>query len=383
MAFNIDKIKELYPEAEDKMIQPMLIHASTQTQLQAAEKSGQYFGQLKKDGALYMAVFTNNYQYLFGRTISKVTGLLTEKGKNVPHIMDTLKEVLPPNTILLGEIYYPGKKSNSVTTIMGCLPEKAIERQKEQGLIKYYIYDVLMYNGVNLIDEQVGNYARYKIVQKIFEKFNLTQYDFLELAEVWENNLLDKINEALAAGEEGMVLKLKSGLYMPGKRPMYNLKAKKSDSIDAFIIDFEDATMEYTGKELPTWNYWLYGESIECEGAKGHYWHKVEGYFYENYKNGENYKPITKPYFNGWKTAIKIGCYDNNGKIISIGTISSGLTDELREAFNKNPAEYAGRVVEINCMEKDNKSKTLRHGYFKGFRDDKTREECTVNTIFN
>ena len=62
MAFNIDKIKELYPEAEDKLIQPMLIHASTQAQLQAADKSRQYFGQLKKDGALYMAVFTNNYQ---------------------------------------------------------------------------------------------------------------------------------------------------------------------------------------------------------------------------------------------------------------------------------------------------------------------------------
>ena len=30
MAFDINKISELYPEAEDKMIQPMLIHASTQ-----------------------------------------------------------------------------------------------------------------------------------------------------------------------------------------------------------------------------------------------------------------------------------------------------------------------------------------------------------------
>ena len=383
MSFDVNKIKELYPEAEDKMIQPMLIHASTQAQLQAADLSGQYFGQIKKDGALYMAVLTNNYHYLFGRTVSKVTGLLTEKSKNVPHIMHVLQNRLPANTILLGEIYYPGKKSNAVTSIMGCLPDKAIERQEEQGYIKYYIYDVLMYNGVNLIDEGIGNYARYQVAKKMFETFKLDEYDYLELAEIWEDNLLDKINEALANGEEGMVLKMKSGVYAPGKRPMYNLKAKKSDSIDAFILDFEDATMEYTGKELPTWNYWLKGEEIEFDGVKGMKWSKVEGYYYENYINNEPYKPITKPYYNCWKTAIKIGCYDTNGKIISIGTISSGLTDELREAFSLNPRDYKGRVVEINCMEKDNKSKTLRHGYFKCFRDDKLREECTVNTIFN
>lgn len=382
MAFDINKISELYPEAEDKMIQPMLIHASTQAQLIAADKSGNYFGQLKKDGALYMAVLTENYQYLFGRTVSKVTGLLTEKGQNVPHIMNTLKEQLPPNTILLGEIYYPGKKSNSVTTIMGCLPDKAIERQKEQGLIKYYIYDVLMYNGVNLINEEIGNYQRYKVVQKIFETFNLNQYEFLELAEIWEDNLTERINAALAQGEEGMVLKSKNGLYAPGKRPLYNLKAKKSDSIDAIIIGFEDATMEYTGKELPTWEYWIEGVPMEDCGVKGIKWQKKQGFFYNDYINGENIKPVTKPYFNGWKTGIKIGCYSGSS-LYSIGTIASGLTDELREAFNLHPEHYYGKVVEINCMEKDNKEKTLRHGYFKGFREDKNPNECTIQSIFN
>ena len=382
MAFDKNKISELYPEAEELMIQPMLIHASTQAQLIAADKSGNYFGQLKKDGALYMAVLTENYQYLFGRTVSKVTGLLTEKGQNVPHIMDTLKEKLPPNTILLGEIYYPGKKSNSVTTIMGCLPDKAIERQKEQGLIKYYIYDVLMYNGVNLINEEIGNYQRYKVVQKIFETFNLNQYEFLELAEIWEDNLTERINAALAQGEEGMVLKSKNGLYAPGKRPLYNLKAKKSDSIDAFILGFEDATMEYTGKELNTWTYWYKGEQVEFQGTKGMKWTKVEGYYYDNYMNGENYKPITKPFFNGWKTGIRIGCYSGSS-LYCIGTISSGLTDELREEFSTHPENYIHKVVEINCMEKDNKEKTLRHGYFKGFREDKNPSECTIQSIFN
>ena len=100
------------------------------------------------------------------------------------------------------------------------------------------------------------------------------------------------------------------------------------------------------------------------------------------YINGENYKPVTKPYFNGWKTGIRIGCYSGSS-LYCIGTISSGLTDELREEFSTHPEKYINKVIEINCMDKENKEKTLRHGYFKCFREDKNPSECTIQSIFN
>ena len=33
-------------------------------------------------------------------------------------------------------------------------------------------------------------------------------------------------------------------------------------------------------------------------------------------------------------------------------------------------------------MQKDNVEKTLRHPFFKGFRDDKNAEDCTLKDIF-
>ena len=101
--------------------------------------SGDYFAQLKKDGYWYMFEKTEHYSYLFSRTTSAVSGTLAEKSANVPHIMDIMNH-LPENTIIIGEIYYPGKSSKDVTPIMGSLPEKAIERQNgSYGFLHYYM----------------------------------------------------------------------------------------------------------------------------------------------------------------------------------------------------------------------------------------------------
>ena len=48
--FDKQKITELYPGAENLMIEPMLIHKGTDAQLKKASDSGEYFAQLKKDG---------------------------------------------------------------------------------------------------------------------------------------------------------------------------------------------------------------------------------------------------------------------------------------------------------------------------------------------
>ena len=36
-----------------------------------------------------------------------------------------------------------------------------------------------------------------------------------------------------------------------------------------------------------------------------------------------------------------------------------------------------------NCMEKNSKDHTLRHGFFKGFRDDKNITDCTLAEYFD
>lgn len=351
MGFNKDKIKELYPGAF--MYEAMLINKGNETVLKNACESNNYFGQLKKDGYWYQFEKHLAGTYLFSRSASRTTGLQSEKSANVPHIINALS-CFPDDTIIIGEIYYPGGSSKNVTTIMGCLPEKAIERQNGQyGKIHYYIHDILMYNGINFVDAHTGAWDRYCILKKLYEQYELSKYDFIELAEVWEDNLYSRVGDALAAGEEGMVIKSKNGIYEPGKRPMTNLKAKKVDFADVIIIGFEEPTKEYYGKELDSWQY---------------------------YKDGV---AVTKAYYMGWMNSrIKLGLYDNNGNIKEIGTIHSGISDEMKKDMSENPEKYLNKVCAIQCMELDPIEKTIRHGFFKFMRDDKDALSCHIEDVF-
>ena len=44
----------------------------------------------------------------------------------------------------------------------------------------------------------------------------------------------------------------------------------------------------------------------------------------------------------------------------------------------EHPEKYLHKVVEIQCMMKDNKEKTLRYGFFLRIRDDKNENECKI-----
>ena len=366
--FDIKEVEKLYPGAGGLMLEPQLIHKGTDSQLKNCD-DGTWFAQLKKDGALYMYVKgLGGENYLFGRTVSKKTGLLTEKSANVPHIIEAFHDI-PNGTIILGEIYYPGKTSKDCVSIMGCLPQKAIERQKgSYGLIHYYIYDCLGYNGTSLL--KYDNWTRYQVLQAIWKKhiFGSVIPFTLELAAAVDTEIYPAIGAALAAGEEGMVVKKKTALYEPGKRPQTMLKAKQVDNIDAVIIGFKDPVKEYTGKEIETWTYWY---NPETGGF-------LNGTFY-----GKGYEPVTKPFYYGWKNAIEIGAYDSDGQLKSIGTIASGLTDYMKESMTANPEKYLDKVVEIQCMMKDNKEQTLRHGFLLKIREDKNSKDCKLQDIFS
>ena len=381
---NNNILKELYPGAEDITYEPMLIHSSTDAQLKKACESGEYFGQLKKDGAFYQYIKgLNGKSYLFGRTISKKTGVLTEKSANVPHIMSTL-DCLPNGTILIGEVYYPGKTSKDVVSIMGCLPEKAIERQNgSYGKIHYYIHDILMYDGVNLVSSKTNNELRYKILKKIFYINNLEEDWYIELAKVWYDNLYERVGNALSAGEEGMVIKKKDGIYEPSKRPMTNLKAKKVDFADVVIIGFEEPTKEYYGKEEASWPYCIVYQDIDFPNGKYiEYERSNEGWI--AYRSPQ-YKTVrvTKPYYMGWRNSrIKIGAYDENGDLFNIGTIHSGISDNMKQDMSEHPENYLGKVCSIQCMELDKTEHTIRHGFWRNMREDKDPKDCTISSIF-
>lgn len=375
--FDKAKIHELYPEAENLMFEPMLcwkLPAGKEYMLSEVCSNGEYFLEEKIDGAWYQFVKTDNFSYLFGRTVSKTTGILTEKGGNVPHIVDAFS-CLPAGTIIIGEIHVPGGTSKDVTHIMGCLSAEAIRRQQKEGNIHYYCHDILAYDGVSLVSE--GAETRYRILQAIWNLHSLDSYDFLRLAEKIEENLEAEVSRILKAGGEGAVLKKRNAPYTPGKRPAWDtIKCKQMDSIDLVITRTIEATKEYTGKELNTWEYW---EEVMNNG-------KIYiGRYLDD--NGQAMiktpmKPVTKPYALGWHTSIGIGAYNDEGKLVELGTVSSGITDEMRRQMTETPENYVGHVCSLDCMSIDRKEKTLRHPVFKCMRDDKNPHECLINEVF-
>lgn len=360
----------MYPEA--KMIDAMKVWklpAGKEDMLSQMCSSGDYFLEEKIDGYWYEFEKTENYSYLFSRNVSVTTGALSEKGANVPHIMQAL-DCLPKNTIIIGEIYYPGGTSKTVTTIMGCLPELAIKRQENKP-IHYYLHDIIEYDGVNLIE--CGAEERYNILAKVWKLHNLSQYDFLRLAVKVDTELETEISRILANGGEGAVLKKRDYPYVPGKRPAWStIKIKQMDTIDLVCMGFCDATKEYTGKELEVWPYWegympvlgIQTRSDVCQYGE------------------EGWVPVTRYYYLGWKTAIEVGAYNEEGQLVKIGTVSSGLSDEIKQDMTKHPENYLGRVCELDCMSIDRKEHTVRHPAFKMWRDDKNAQECTIKESF-
>ena len=366
--FNQELVLKHYPECcmMPEAMRVWSLPKGKENKLQEMCENGDYFAQIKKDGFWYQFVKGENTSYLFSRNTSVATGLLTEKIANVPHIEKALS-VLPKDTILVGEIYVPGGTSKDTTRIMGCLPEEAIKRQENEGLVHYYVHDIIAFNGMNLME--LGAEKRYGILKGLFDNFYLANNSFIELAEKYDDNIFELIGKALESGEEGMVLKKKDYAYVPGKKPAWSaIKCKKVDYADVVCMGFEDATKEYDGKEIETWEYWENKETGE----------KLIGQYYGN----SSLIPVTKPYFKGWKTSIRIGAFDKNGVLKEIGTCSSGITDELREDFALNPDKYIGQTMMVQCMEKFSEAKTLRHPIFKGFRIDKDARECTLEEVF-
>jgi len=116
--------------------------------------SGEYIGSKKVDGSFYRFIKNDDgTMELLGRNKSVVTNDYLNKIEWIPQLHDFFNE-LPNGTCLLGELYFPHRPgSRNVTTIMGCLLPKALDRQEKGDKLTYYVFDVLAYDGKDLLQQ--------------------------------------------------------------------------------------------------------------------------------------------------------------------------------------------------------------------------------------
>ena len=338
--------------------------------------SNDYVGAVKKDGAYYRFIKDENGEMkLQGRSRS-VTGDFLDKIDHVPHL-NYFFNWLPCGTCLLGEIYFPKYEgSNNVTTIMGCLTEKAIQRQEDEkgkGKLFYYIFDIWAYNGKSLLSTKMED--RIKIINEIctkWDNFHMSTEDYIKFANYYSGEKLWSILQAtLSIGGEGVVITKKGTVPAPGKRTARKtLKIKKEieDTIDVFVIGANPPTKEYTGKDIENWTYW-YRETT------GEY---LEGKYYKDYYMGEPITPVTKNFFFKWAGSLKLGVIKEENKIVQVGSLS-GLTEEILS----NWKNYMNKVMEISCMEVMSETLGFRHPKFIKWRDDLTIKDATYEKIYD
>lgn len=350
MVFSQEKVQKYYPGAY--MIPAMKVAGFTKERQHMKKEilnSEEYFAEEKIDGNFYMLEKTEKGNYLFSRNTSKVTGLLTEKGENTPHLFEELS-FLPNNTVLVGEIAV-GDKFKEVRTIMGCKKDRAIQRQKQNGWVLYYPFDILVYDGEEIYNKWV-TLDRVKFLRELIEKNSEQTPHIKTLKMSTEKNKEQFLEEIFQEGKEGIVLKKINGIYHPDQRKAWEwMRIKKEDQHDVIAIDFNEPVKEYSGKEINKWEYW------------------------------EGDTPVTKPYYFGWIGSIQMGVYYSTGEIVNIGSVSSGLSEKVLEEIKQSPNDYLFKPMKIKSMETTEDYK-LREPSFIEFRDDIDIQDCTWDKIF-
>lgn len=332
--------------------------------------SGDYCGALKRDGYYQRCCINSKGEaFLISRNKS-VSGEAINKIDWVPHLKPYF-DSLPKNTVLLCEIYLPGNEgSKKITSLLGCLKDKCIARQEAAQKLHLYVFDVMVSDGEDFVKKGMWDRAdELNVLARAYPNPYVEYAEYYDGKELWE-----KLNEYLAAGNEGMVIHHKDcPVYFKRTPARQTIKVKKeiANTIDCFFTGrATPPKKEYTGKEIETWPYWM---NVVAEMKL-----PIDpmANYYKDYVEGDPIMPVTKSYYNNFAGSLEIAVL-KEGKIFPIGLLS-GLTEEIK----KNPESYKGRCIEVNAMEIDPEAHSLRHAKMMQFRDDLTIKDCTYEKVF-
>lgn len=311
--------------------------------LDAALDGTDYIAEVKWDGCRYLYIdgrFFSTHIQVFG---GESTGRPVEKTEQLQPVVRELAAQNWGKLILDGEIVVLGGKAQDVVSVLGCEVTEAIRRQRSIKL-HYMVFDVLRTReGTSMLGMPwEGRRAYLNSITKEIES------DLVHIVKVVETNKRAFLDAELTAGREGIVLKSRRGLYMPGKRPAWNwVKVKAELDDDVVIMGFEPSTREYTGKDIDNWPYW------------------------------ENGDPVTKLYYNRWIGAVVFGKYNSSGRLVRLGTCS-GMDETQRAIFSRGPLEaFVGQVMKITAMEVT-RDGAYRHPRFIMMHPDKNGHECIL-----
>ena len=297
--------------------------AITPQDLKKYEIEGGWCIDEKYDGSFYICrIHPQGLTTFTSRRISAKDGHPIEKRKNVPQFMNAPKDL--EHTLLLGEIIAPtGMGFNESSGVMNMLPEKAVEWQRVNGLLRYVVFDCLWYKGKDVRDKIFG--FRHDIACNVVDHWKNKN---IILSQTVERFFQPTYQQIVSRGGEGVMLKKLDAPYGKGV-----LKCKKEADVSVVITGFTKGSGKYEGKI----------------------------------------------------GAIKFSVFTQAG-LQEIGQCS-GMTDEMRDIITEDKDKLQGKVMDVTCQPIDNPKlftpgdNRLRHPRFVKFRTDVASIECTLEKL--
>lgn len=348
--------------------------------LEQMAASDDYIYSQKIDGNWARAIITPERSALQTRGISVKTHTYGEIQDKV-YFWNDMTKAFTNTTVFLGEVFLPGKIDRDIGSILRCLPDKALARQKNEKL-QFYIFDVLCFEGTELLNIRIEE--RIKYIPKVVSCINSELVKGATYKPM-TNNFFDEMQELFNCGAEGAVCYKKDALYIPGKRGPHawdscKVKQEISSEIDCFITGIVPCEKLYNGEDIANWEFWQNSRTGEL----------VQGLYFGEYQNGGPYIPVSKNFWHGWPGAIQTGIYNSKGEIIPLCKVA-GLTDEFKEQLRDNPEEWrlcpitiGGMMISEARANANGEGISIRHPILRSIRkDDLNPSDCTLAKIYS
>lgn len=220
--------KDRLNEAQFELFHPLSFMLASPIESRAVENLEGYIAEEKFDGMRCQAHISRDKIELFTRDLNVTTS-------SFPEILTFFKDRNLPDVVLDGEICV--FKDDTILPFQLLQKRMGVKKPSEKLLSDFPVifvsYDVLYLDGISLFDEYLTK--RRKKLEILALEYQLPVTSQMEISS--KDDVEQLFNQALAHGNEGLMLKRKDSLYEYGQRRKSWLKVKKpSGTLDTVIL---------------------------------------------------------------------------------------------------------------------------------------------------
>lgn len=220
--------KDRLNEAQFELFHPLSFMLASPIESRAVENLEGYIAEEKFDGMRCQAHISRDKIELFTRDLNVTTS-------SFPEILTFFKDRNLPDVVLDGEICV--FKDDTILPFQLLQKRIGVKKPSEKLLSDFPVifvsYDVLYLDGISLFDEPLTK--RRKKLEILALEYQLPVTSQMEISS--KDDVERLFNQALAHGNEGLMLKRKDSLYEYGQRRKSWLKVKKpSGTLDTVIL---------------------------------------------------------------------------------------------------------------------------------------------------